>query len=183
MIQYMSFYGITDIIFKWILLFIYVYNAKCELYDGNRSIASEIFAKCCSIIQGLNVSVKNDYHLLNALATLHKTYHLDLLIHVELVECCAQFILTDERYGTFKPSDINVNTTFSELVIANSATTNWANDYSETNAYCEFDICVCLIYMYLILIVAFFHIINSNKYECFKYVLLHNVFWLLFIVL
>eukprot|EP01083_Nonionella_stella_P293337 997581_1 len=78
----------------------YIYNTKCELYDSNTSITwqgiPEILAIFCSIIQGLNVPVKNDYHLLlrNVLVPLHKTYHLDAF-HEELVQCCTQFILKD----------------------------------------------------------------------------------------
>eukprot|EP01084_Bolivina_argentea_P083070 150415_1 len=80
----------------------YIYNTKCELFDSNTSITwqgiPEILAIFCSIIQGLNVPVKQDYHLLlrNVLVPLHKTYHLDAF-HEELVQCCTQFIIKDAR--------------------------------------------------------------------------------------
>jgi len=82
--------------------FSYIYDSKCEVYDSNTSICwqgvPEILAIFCSIIQGLNVPVKEDYHCLlrNVLVPLHKTYHLDAF-HEELVQCCTQFILKDAR--------------------------------------------------------------------------------------
>ena len=78
----------------------YIYNTKYELFDSNTSITwqgvPEILAILCSIIQGLNVPVKHDYHLLlrNVLIPLHKTYHLDAF-HEELIQCCTQFVLKD----------------------------------------------------------------------------------------
>jgi len=78
----------------------YIYNTKFELYDSNTSISwqgiPEILAIFCSIIQGLNIPVKQDYHLLlrNVLIPLHKTYHLDAF-HEELIQCSTQFILKD----------------------------------------------------------------------------------------
>jgi len=78
----------------------YIYDTKCELYDSNTSITwqgiPEILAIFCSIIQGLNIPVKNDYHLLlrNVLVPLHKTYHLDAF-HEELIQCCTQFVIKD----------------------------------------------------------------------------------------
>ena len=82
--------------------FSYIYDSKCEVYDSNTSISwqgiPEILAIFCSIIQGLNVPVKEDYHCLlrNVLVPLHKTYHLDAF-HEELVQCSTQFILKDAR--------------------------------------------------------------------------------------
>eukprot|EP00484_Ammonia_sp_Unknown_P000471 CAMPEP_0197023346 /NCGR_PEP_ID=MMETSP1384-20130603/4052_1 /TAXON_ID=29189 /ORGANISM="Ammonia sp." /LENGTH=496 /DNA_ID=CAMNT_0042451543 /DNA_START=76 /DNA_END=1566 /DNA_ORIENTATION=+ len=78
----------------------YIYDTKCELFDSNTSIlwqgVPEILAIFCSIIQGLNVPVKQDYHLLlrNVLVPLHKTYHVDAF-HEELIQCCTQFIVKD----------------------------------------------------------------------------------------
>lgn len=78
----------------------YIYDSKCELNDSNSSIVwqgiPEILAIFCSIVQGLNVPVKSDYHVLlrNVLVPLHKTYHLDAF-HEELVQCCTQFIVKD----------------------------------------------------------------------------------------
>jgi len=78
----------------------YIYDTTYELFDSNTSITwqgiPEILAILCSIIQGLNVPVKSDYHLLlrNVLVPLHKTYHLDAF-HEELIQCCTQFVLKD----------------------------------------------------------------------------------------
>lgn len=78
----------------------YIYDTKYELYDSNTSITwqgiPEILAIFCSIIQGLNIPVKNDYHLLlrNVLIPLHKTYHLDAF-HEELIQCSTQFVIKD----------------------------------------------------------------------------------------
>jgi serine/threonine-protein phosphatase 2A regulatory subunit B' len=78
----------------------YIYNTKNELFDSNISIqwqgVPEILAIFCSIIQGLNIPVKQDYHTLvsNVLVPLHKGFHLDAY-HEELVQCCSQFVLKD----------------------------------------------------------------------------------------
>ena len=78
----------------------YIYDTKYELFDSNTSITwqgvPEILAIFCSIIQGLNIPVKNDYHLLlrNVLIPLHKTYHLDAF-HEELIQCVTQFVIKD----------------------------------------------------------------------------------------
>merc|ERR1719411_821131 len=81
-------------------LYGYIYDTKYELFDSNTSITwqgvPEILAILCSIIQGLNVPVKHDYHLLlrNVLVPLHKTFHLDAF-HEELIQCCTQFVVKD----------------------------------------------------------------------------------------
>jgi len=78
----------------------YIYETHYELWDSNTSIAwqgvPEILAIFCSVIQGLNVPVKSDYHLLlrNVLVPLHKTYHLDAF-HEELIQCVTQFVVKD----------------------------------------------------------------------------------------
>jgi len=80
--------------------FEYIYCLAPELVDSNSSLqwqgVPEILAILCSIIQGLNVPVKADYHLLlrNVLVPLHKTSHVDAF-HEELMQCVTQFVVKD----------------------------------------------------------------------------------------
>merc|ERR1719347_1485748 len=80
--------------------FEYIYAQAPELVDSNSSLQwqgiPEILAILCSIIQGLNVPVKADYHLLlrNVLVPLHKAPHVDAF-HEELIQCCTQFVVKD----------------------------------------------------------------------------------------
>jgi len=80
--------------------FEYIYALAPELVDSNSSLqwqgVPEILAILCSIIQGLNVPVKADYHLLlrNVLVPLHKAPHVDAF-HEELMQCVTQFVVKD----------------------------------------------------------------------------------------
>jgi len=78
----------------------YIYCLAPEVVDSNSSLQwqgiPEILAILCSIIQGLNVPVKADYHLLlrNVLVPLHKTSSVDAF-HEELQQCVTQFVVKD----------------------------------------------------------------------------------------
>jgi len=132
--------------------FAYIYETRCSVQiDSNTSIQwqgiPEILAIFCSIIQGLNVPVKTDYHCLlrNVLTPLHKTYHVDAF-HEELVQCCTQFILKDARStavllgGMLKfwpaTSPLKEQLFMDEIVHLLSASTDYIEQLASAN-YCD----------------------------------------------
>jgi len=73
----------------------YVYESKLRDSTSWQGLP-EILEIFCSIFQGLNVSVKPDYHIVlrNVIVPLHKSFHLDEF-HEQLLQCCTQFVTKD----------------------------------------------------------------------------------------